>query len=714
MLRNPQPDKYNRPLLQRTFLIAALLLLGLSSSTVARAPSTQAKPAASELSGGPGVRGLNAIDDARHALDPLDLAPTTSTPIPRVASASSPVLRREVFGFAPYWNLSKYAQWNYSLLSTIAYFGLDVNLDGTFATQGGGWNGWNSADLTSMINMAHQNGDRVVLVIKNFNTADINTLVTTSSSTNLVNQTIAAMASKNFDGVNVDFEATVPTDGSPNLFPDVTAGITTFMGSLSSAVHARWPQAEVSIDTYAGSASWDGGPFVIGNLAPVVDAFFVMAYDSVFSNTPGQAGPNSPLNGWTYNDTVDVQQYLSKAPASKIILGVPYYGYEWSTRDSTPNALTTSGPTAVPYSTVQQNLTCGAINRFNGWDSAGQSPYMAWWSPSANDPCGDNLGAPREMYYDNATSLGLKYDLVNGQNLRGTGMWTLGYDSGYQDLWNELAAKFTTTTPWYSMSGIATSSPHASSWASSRIDTFIRGGDNGLWQNTYNGTTWSGWTSLGGVLTSDASAVSWGPNRIDVFTRGTDDALWHRWWDGAHWSNWENLGGVITSGPEVSSWAAGRLDVFAVGTNNGLWHKWWDSTGWQGWESLGGILTSDPATVSPVANRVDIFSRGTDYALWHKWWDSTGWHQWERLGGYLVSSPGSASCASGHMDVFVVGTDAAAYQLGYNGTAWGPWQRLGGFWNSDPGAVCPPGATSVSLFASGPDRAIWQTAVPAS
>src|SRR6266576_3714411 len=56
-------------------------------------------------------------------------------------------------------------------------------------------------------------------------------------------------------------------------------------------------------------------------------AFFVMAYDMAFSNSPGQAGPNAPMNGWTYNDSLSVSQYKGKAPASKIILGVPYYGY---------------------------------------------------------------------------------------------------------------------------------------------------------------------------------------------------------------------------------------------------------------------------------------------------------------------------------------------------------------------------------------------------
>ena len=652
---------------------------------------------------------MHALEDAMRASDRTTFAPSSSMPIALVPRAPSAQLRREVLGFAPYWNLGHYAEWNYSLMSTVAYFGLTVNLDGTFATQGGGWDGWNSSDLTNMINSAHAAGARVVLVVKNFNDNTINRIVTTSAGQTLITQTINAVTSKNMDGVNVDFEGS----GSA-LFPDIPAGITNFMTQLSSAMHAKWPQSQVSIDTFSGSASWDGGIFRIGDLAPVVDAFFIMAYDSVFENMPGQAGPNSPLNGWTFNSTVDVAQYLTKAPASKIILGVPYYGYKWRTVDGSPNSSTASGGVAESYSGVLNDLSCGHVAMKNGWDGVGQSPYAAWWSPKVNDPCGDNLSSPQELYYDNAASLGLKYDLVNANNLRGTGMWALGYDTGTNDLWNELAVKFTTTTPWYSLGGTATSGPHPSSWSATRTDVFVRGAGNGMWQDTYDGTNWSGWVAHGGVLTSDASAISYGPNRIDTFARGTDNALWHRWFDTTGWHGWERLGGILISGPAVASWGPGRLDVFVVGTDHGLWHKWWDTTGgWSGWEPLGGILTSDPAAVSWSTNRVDVFARGTDFALYRKSWDPTGWHGWERLGGYLTSAPAVASCASGHLDVFVIGGDSAAYQIGYAGT-WAAWQRLGGHWNLNPGAVCSIGTNTVSLFAEGPDTGVWWTSVPAS
>jgi hypothetical protein len=76
------------------------------------------------------------------------------------------------------------------------------------------------------------------------------------------------------------------------------------------------------------------------------------------------------------------------------------------------------------------------------------------------------------------------------------------------------------------------------------------------------------------VLTSGPAAASWASGRLDLFVRGTDNALWHKWYSGG-WSNWESLGGVLTSDPGAVSWGSDRIDVFVRGTDNQLWHKWW-------------------------------------------------------------------------------------------------------------------------------------------
>ncbi len=389
--------------------------------------------------------GLAFAQRAAGVDEPLTVTPAplmTEGPITVRPATLSPAggVMREVFGFAPYWALGGSANWDYSLLTTLAYFGLDINADGSINSTTPGWTGWNSQDLVNTINRAHLAGDRVVVVIKAFDEATINAIVTSPSVTQTtITNAINAIASKNLDGVNVDFEGF----SSPS-FPNIQSGVTNFATQLSAQVHQRWPDAMVSVDTYTGSASWDGGIFKIGALAPVVDALFVMAYDMSFSNTPGHLSPNAPLNGWTYNDTTAVAQYLTKAPASKVILGVPYYGYKGSTPNNQPYAPAT-GIMANTYAGILDDFACAQVTR--NWDATGQSPWAYWFSPATADPCGANHNSWRELYYDDASSLALKYDLVNGNGLLGTGMWALGYDGVSQDLWRVLGQKFGTAWP---------------------------------------------------------------------------------------------------------------------------------------------------------------------------------------------------------------------------------------------------------------------------
>ncbi len=443
-------------------------VLGTAVLLIATASNPVPAIAGSHVIADPAV-GPHARDEARHLHDrlrftlahssilsrqPRPVALGAAMVAPATAAPAGP-LQREVFGFVPYWELSNNGSWNYSLLSTVAYFGLGINADGSLSTTDAGWAGWNSQDLANIINAAHQAGDRVVVVIKASNApgastaSTVNQIVTSSGATQAaITSTINAIATKNsngapvIDGVNVDFE------GTSNGYPDVQSGFTNFITQLSSQVHQRWPAATVTVDTYGGSASWDGGIFNITQLAPIVDGMFVMAYDASFPNTPGQPGPTAPLDGWTYNDALTVSQYLTKAPAKKVMLGVPYYGYKWSTTTNQPYATVVSGTGAEAdtYADTLTEFSC-ALSLSHSWDSVAQSPWASWWSPQSADPCSGNHNSWRELYYDDPSSLGIKYDLVNNNGLLGTGMWALGYDGTSPDLWQVLADKFETTWP---------------------------------------------------------------------------------------------------------------------------------------------------------------------------------------------------------------------------------------------------------------------------
>jgi spore germination protein YaaH len=637
-------------------------------------------------------------------------------------TAPNAILRKEVFGFANDYNLGDpavgYQSWNFSLLSTVAYFALHVNpTDGGLIGNDTGWYTFHSSTMVAFVATAHANGTKVIVSINlhDYSTDPSNRTCTglvPSVSSNTVYETVSEVQKAGIDGVNINYEGTLT-----NCFNGATnrSELVTFVQNM----RAQLPKgAYLSIDTFSGAAEDNQEFFDLTSLAPYVDSFFVMAYDMDYANystpplncTSFCFNPQSPLNTYGFNVTKSAQEYSALVPASKVIMGQPYYGRRGCVPNLTDafqypvsgkNFVTTTYlyASTIPSQTGVSNFKAHR-DPFDG-----VSEWDTWYD--------SDWQCNREQYFDDVYSLAAKYDVINRYNLRGVGLFTLDYGGGATELWQLLANKFATTTPWYSLGGYLTSTAVGTSWGASRTDVFARGTDNALWHRSWDGAAWSAWESLGGIVTANPAAVSWGPNRLDIFVRGTDNGIWHRSWDGVTWSPWDAVGGIATSAPAAASWGTNRLDVVVRGTNNGLWHRSWDGTRWGGWDAIGGVATSDPAVVASGTGRLDVVVTGTNRGLWHRSGDGAGnWGAWDSLGGIIVNNPAIASCSPGHLDVFVQGTNLGLWQNSFNGTTWTGWNNLRGYWSAGPGAACTPATTNVNLFERGPEWGLWQTVTP--
>jgi chitinase len=332
------------------------------------------------------------------------LPPAVTAPLPAPPAVTAAVLRpHEVFGFAPYWTLGASGGYDVGDLTTIAYFGVDAAADGSLVQSGPGWNGYQSQALADLISRAHGSGDRVVLTVECFDQAALDRLTADpGADARLADAVIAAVRAKSLDGLNLDFEGTGAGD---------RAGLVRLVGYLSARLRAADPHWQFTVDTYAGSATDPNGFFDVQHLAPAVDALFVMAYDMYRSGT---ASPNAPLSGGSPSDQAAVQGYVAAVPAGKVILGVPFYGYEWQTASNAPRAAAVSGPTPVSYAQV---AAAGATTTY--WDPQGAVPWTAFQDPS---------GQWHEVYYDDPQSVGLKAQLADSAHLLGVGIWALGMD----------------------------------------------------------------------------------------------------------------------------------------------------------------------------------------------------------------------------------------------------------------------------------------------
>jgi len=104
----------------------------------------------------------------------------------------------------------------------------------------------------------------------------------------------------------------------------------------------------------------------------------------------------------------------------------------------------------------------------------------------------------------------------------------------------------TSWSNWVSLGGQipAGTAPAACSWGSGRLDLFVQGMNGALYHKSCTGSTWSSWENLGGYLTSSpAAATAPGSSRIDVFVLGSDNGLWQRTYNSV-WSSWTSLSAV--------------------------------------------------------------------------------------------------------------------------------------------------------------------------
>src|SRR5664280_1946468 len=372
--------------------------------------------------------------------------PSLANPGTVTPNSALTALRREVLGFLPYWELG--STLNYDTISTVAYFGVDLNGDGTLNKSGNGWNGWNSSGMTSVISDAHSHGTRVALSVESFawdsGGAATQTAVLSNPAVSLTaaQQIAAEVGRRGADGVNLDFEP---------IAPGQIANFVTLTRLVRAELDKVHPGYELTFCATGAPGTYD----LPNLLAPgAADAVFIMGYD-LRGGSPTYTGSIDPLTSTltTYSLTRVVNTFISQVPASKVILGLPWYGHAWST--GTSNAVyapTTNGSTygnpasGITYSDAlgiaAAHLTDATPGNGLQYDTAEQTAWTAYYGRF-----GGTQDTWRELYFDDARALSARIDAIDGWNLRGLGIWCLGYDNnnGNGDLTNTIATKLQTS-----------------------------------------------------------------------------------------------------------------------------------------------------------------------------------------------------------------------------------------------------------------------------
>ena len=342
-------------------------------------------------------------------------------------------LTHEVYGYLPYWRLDSGTvdRIQYDLVSTIAFFGLGIKGTGDIDTAWVGYREYVGDDAAAVTNAAHDHGVRVVPTFQLFDSASgapkmTAFLASTVAQDRFIAQALALMAARKADGASLDFEPV----GALNAR---AAGFLGFVARFRAALKAHLPGATLVNATSAGASQT-----VIAGLVPLVDRQMLMAYNYRWTGST-VTGAIAPLDNATRDVKIHLARMLQWAPAASILLGVPYYGYDWPVTSAVPNATvrtdkaTFGAVKSVTYASARDFLAAHP-EVVRNYDALEGSGFYTYWDAT-------HLTF-RQVYFEEERSLSAKYDYAIASGLAGVGIWTLDNDRGYPDLWNVLRSKF--------------------------------------------------------------------------------------------------------------------------------------------------------------------------------------------------------------------------------------------------------------------------------
>lgn len=340
-----------------------------------------------------------------------------------------------VYGFLPYWTLEDTII--QPELTHLAYFSLGIAADGNLSLRADdgsyepGYNKLVNSDrlLEHFASNEAQSG-KTELVLTQFAGNDIAAFLSSKKAqTQLFESLDSILLAYPFSGINIDIE--LNGSGTPKMRDDMTS----FIKDLRSHVDSKYEGIALSVDMYA-SASNNSQLWDIPGIEPYIDYIVVMAYD-FHRRGSSQAGPVAPLFGgkefWDSDINQHLQEFVKMAPAKKILLGIPFYGYEWQTtsRDSQSHTFPDTGSTASISKVEELLKKKEELKVQEHWNEEALSPYLSYIEN----------GETYVLYYENSRSISYKLDYVNQLDLGGIAIWALGYEGQSRELWDVIKRK---------------------------------------------------------------------------------------------------------------------------------------------------------------------------------------------------------------------------------------------------------------------------------
>lgn len=362
-----------------------------------------------------------------------------------IESAQAKQKTYEIFGFAPYWTINKLENVDFDVLTTLAYFGISVKANGTLDTTDTGYQVFKSSRATTLFEKAHSHGTKVVLTLTQMNNSTIKSFLDDKNAQKkAITEAVKLVEERGIDGINIDFEYT----GNPGS--EYKRKFSNFIALTKEKLSREIPGSKLSVSVYASSVK-DSKMYDISAISKSSDSIFMMAYDFATAGS-NVVIPTAPLYGhregkYWYDIATAVEDFLKVMPAEKLILGLPWYGYNYPVSSPGVKVARYEGYSyyywwgrrryrAYYRPPASAQTYANAINNIDedasGWDDYGKVGWKAY----------KEAGIWRMIFLDDNRSLKIKYQFAKEKKLAGVGMWALGFDDGKDELWNLLDLEF--------------------------------------------------------------------------------------------------------------------------------------------------------------------------------------------------------------------------------------------------------------------------------
>ncbi|MFC7440574.1 glycosyl hydrolase family 18 protein [Laceyella putida] len=258
--------------------------------------------------------------------------------------------------------------------------------------------------------------------------------LTDASRTKFADSAVRFVRQYGFDGVDLDWEYPVGGGLNPGR-PEDKQNFTLLLQKMREKLNAAGQQdGKKYLLTIASGASPNYVQNTeLGQVKDYVDWINIMTYD-FHGGWENVSGHNAPLyvdpsdpspNKNDFNVAAAVQNHINAGvPASKIVMGMPFYGRGWQGCKSTNNGQYQSC-TGTPTGTWEtgvfdfSDLENNYINK-NG--------YTRYWNDTSKVPYLYNPSNGVFISYDDAESFGYKTSFLKSKGLGGAMFWELSGD----------------------------------------------------------------------------------------------------------------------------------------------------------------------------------------------------------------------------------------------------------------------------------------------